>query len=431
MSVPVTLRWFLLGSACLLGACGTRDTPGRESAPTNPSMPNDTPTPPPLEATYSRAYGQWQPTRDGECPKALHDQYWVYGPDGKVYPTWHPPTDTDPVTGRTCTYGHEHGDDPQGSRLSRLEVPFGYVNEQLSPNDPQWQRNEDHVGHKVFIANSLAMERDGKVGARCDIAVKLHQGTHSHDAFTNNLHELFYDTKCDDGTELHWKSLQAFGKGGHVLNGCETKVLTLFPENDEQPSGTATPDLKTRQTRGSRQIPDRACADGITNSDFQLWLMSETWITTLERTVQRADGGTTHFAFGPYFEVGNPSRFFDPAAPNRIGRHVDLCYGPKALTGFTCDGVRNLEPSGLQYDDPRSPFKGTERNLRFAGLTLENAGGPSRWYSDVFGENLQATPDTAKGISLEQFIGSVTNSKWAGAGSIPSRHDHPGVHAPN
>jgi len=35
---------------------------------------------------------------------------------------------------------------------------------------------------------------DGVAGSvlevRCDVLTKLHQGTHSKDAFTNNLHEL-------------------------------------------------------------------------------------------------------------------------------------------------------------------------------------------------------------------------------------------------
>ncbi len=406
---------------------------GGHNQPISPSQPNSGSGAPSADAKLSRAYGLWSPALEGECPKSLHDQYWVYGPDGKVYPTWHPPTDTDPATGKTCTYGHEHGDDPRGSKLeTTVSVPFGYVNELLSPNDPNWQRNEDHVGHKIFVGNDLPMTKDNKVAAHCNTVVKLHQGTHSHDAFTNNLHEMFFDTKCDDGTELHWKNLQAFGKGGHMLNGCSTKVFTLFPENDETPSGTAMPDIKTQNNKGSRVVPDRTCADSINNSDFQLWMMSETWVTNLERSAKRVDGKTMRIALNPYFEVGNPARFFDPTAPNRLGRLIDLCYGPKALAGFKCDGLRQLAPSGLAYNDTRSPFNGADRNLRFAGVTIDNEGGPTKWYSDAFGENLQLEPDPIKGITLEQFISGVENGKWTGSPNIPSKHDqHPGIHAPN
>lgn len=384
---------------------------------------------PPEGAPLSRAYGAWKPGAQDTCPKALHDRYWALGPDGRVYPTWHPPTDIDPATGQSCTYGHEHGDDPRSSKLVGLSVPFGYVSEQLAPGDPARQRNEDHVGHKVFVGNGLASQDSGKAATTCDVVIKLHQGTHSADAFVNNLHEMFYDGKCADGTEIHWKNLQAFGKGGHLLPGCETRVFTLLPELDETPSGRAEPDLKTQQARGSRQIPDRVCADGIRNSDWQLWLLSETWITTLDRSVQRPDNATTRLSFNPYFEVGNPSRLFDPAAPNRLGRLIDLCYGAKALDGFFCDGVRAKAPGGMGFDDPRSPFRGTNRNLRFSGMLVRNAGGPTRWYSDAFGEQLQLAPDPARGIVIEQYIGS-TDGLLAGP-NLPSVHDHAGVHAPN
>jgi hypothetical protein len=418
---------FVVTVVTSLAACQQSAPTGGVSAAPQPPV-----AAPPAGAKFSRAYGLWEPTHQGECPKSLHDRYWVYGPDGKIYPTWHPATDIDPANGETCYYGHEHGDDPSMTQLEGIDVPFGYVNEQLSPNDPNLQRNEDHFGHKIFLANDLPMEKDGKIVTRCDIVVKLHQGTHSSDAFTNNFHELFYDTRCEDGTELHWKSLQAFGKGGHMLAGCVTKVLTLFPESDETPSGTANPDLKTEQAKGSRQISDRACADTISNSDFQLWLMAETWITTLERSNKRADGRQTRVALNPYFEVANPSRFFDNNAENRLARLIDLCYGTKALAGFKCDGLRQQAPSGMRFDDVRSPFNGSERNLRFAGVTIENAGGPTNWYTDALGEHLQTQPDPAKGIVLQQFIASVDNGKFAGGPSIPSNHSkHPGLHAPN
>src|SRR5579883_2271332 len=58
---------------------------------------------PPNNANLSQAYGLWQPTQFDTCPQWLHDTYWVYGPDGKVYPTWHPPTDIDPTTNKPCT----------------------------------------------------------------------------------------------------------------------------------------------------------------------------------------------------------------------------------------------------------------------------------------------------------------------------------------
>ncbi|HEU0200071.1 MAG TPA: hypothetical protein VFR86_06505, partial [Burkholderiaceae bacterium] len=63
----------------------------------------------------SHAMGRWQPDAryNDECPQSLHDSYFVVGPDGKKYPTWHPPSTTDPATDKTCYFGHEHGQDPR------------------------------------------------------------------------------------------------------------------------------------------------------------------------------------------------------------------------------------------------------------------------------------------------------------------------------
>jgi hypothetical protein len=66
----------------------------------------------------SAAMAKWTPdTEFDTCTKDFHDTYYVIGPDSKKYPTWHPPTATDPTTGKLCSFGHEHGRDPRGSAL--------------------------------------------------------------------------------------------------------------------------------------------------------------------------------------------------------------------------------------------------------------------------------------------------------------------------
>lgn len=42
------------------------------------------------------------------CSQAQHDRYVATGPDGQVYPTWHPLIDH----GQGCIHSHEHGSDP-------------------------------------------------------------------------------------------------------------------------------------------------------------------------------------------------------------------------------------------------------------------------------------------------------------------------------
>lgn len=126
---------------------------------------------PPSSAPQSRAYKEvidkhyaTFPPKEGECSKEIHARYWVYGPDGKIYPTWHPPVD--PVTG--CKFGHEHGRDPRESALYSGMPPFGYVNEKhfeyKDVNAEGYQgnfRDEDHVGHKIELQNDFTVYSDG------------------------------------------------------------------------------------------------------------------------------------------------------------------------------------------------------------------------------------------------------------------------------
>ncbi|HEX6669891.1 MAG TPA: hypothetical protein VF061_10050, partial [Gemmatimonadales bacterium] len=132
----------------------------------------------PGEAEPSRALGIWRPGPYDSCSREQHDAYAVLGPDGRAYPTWHPPTGPG-----GCSFGHEHGRDPAGSDLYDPEVgvPFGVANEMLALADPAHPRDEDHVGHKVEWENDLELALSG-AGAPasttvCDVLLKLHQGT--------------------------------------------------------------------------------------------------------------------------------------------------------------------------------------------------------------------------------------------------------------
>lgn len=141
--------------------------------PTPTPMPTPTPVPtvnptvvqtpiPTMTQTgnNSMAMGLWSPTKWDTCSKEFHDSYYEIGPDEKKYPTWHPPVAVDPATGKTCTFGHEHGRNPSGSDLNSFidqqygGVLFGYANERLdaynaSKGISNGMRHEDHVGHKI------------------------------------------------------------------------------------------------------------------------------------------------------------------------------------------------------------------------------------------------------------------------------------------
>lgn len=406
---------------------------------------------PPNNAKLSHAYGLWEPTKFDTCPKWLHDTYWVYGPDGKVYPTWHPPTDINPTTGQTCTYGHEHGRNPAESKLASWTVPFGYVNEQLAQTDPDHPRHEDHVGHKVEWKNDVRVDLPGGgTGPLCQILAKLHQGTHSADAFTNNMHELFYYVSCDNGVTIRWRGMHLFGPAGGFNGAC----------GGYKNVGSFTPTTSpTLQNQSGRIIPDKECLDNLIANVrqrqdgymgaeyyanyFEDWTSGFIHGLHQDGSQYRDNWGQAGFDLnypklfeisgGTYFRLKVPSRYFDPTQPNNLGRRINMCFidGIKNLHP-DCIKVNNLLKAGEQvtWDDPRSPFKGTTRTTHFDWVRVYNSTDTEKWYSNAIGTVIRPQRDPSKGIIIEQII-SKTPQIMYGFGKREGDFDDQGVHAPN
>jgi hypothetical protein len=379
---------------------------------------------------FSRAYGIWTPGPTDTCTKEQHDKYSVVGPDGLLYPTWHPAIDPD----SGCTFGHEHGRDPRGSDIYGEigPLPFAYANQQLDIYDPLTSRHEDHFGHKVEWENDVVLDFDGAASAvlevRCDVLVKLHQGTHSKDAFTNNLHELIYNIRCNDGTAMSVTLMAAIGTAGEMVASCDGRHITVGP-----PSPLSSPD-----GGGQRRIPDRVCVerhmlvpDG-DRSNFSAAL-HESWETS---NSVRTERGHTLASFDPYFQVEFPSRFYDPSAPNITGRPIEMCYittssGERAQGELCRASTGNGAVQGMQYDDPRSKFNGVARFVDINGNRISNSEGPEFWYSDPFGRHARTTPFPG---SIKQYIAKVDNTGRGGQGPVLGRgrnYGGPGVRAPN
>lgn len=349
-------------------------------------------------ATPSRAFGRWQPGSYDTCTEEQHDAYAVIGPDGKAYPTWHPPTGPG-----GCTFGHEHGRDPSGSELysGAGGLPFGYANEMLALADPAHPRDEDHVGHKVEWENDVAMPLENGGFAVCDVLIKLHQGSHSKDAFTNNLHELVYHARCDGGGELHVTMLAAIGYPGQFARACtQTNYIDVGPPTPaNSPVGY-----------GARYIPDRTCVDAhmlVAEGEHSNYgsALDESWNTFL--SVLASDGRTLAF-FNPWFVVHLPSRFYDAAQPDGVGRPLAVCYetgdGRRASGGACEQSTAGGTLTALAYDDPRSLFNGTARSIRLNVLRFGNAGGPEVWHTDPFGSRGRREPFPG---SIEQRIAPI------------------------
>jgi hypothetical protein len=359
-------------------------------------------------AAPAKAFGIWAPSRTDTCSPDVHNAFATLGPDGKKYPTWHPPVD--PVSG--CTFGHEHGRDPRGSALYKEvgDLPFGYANEQLDAANLGMQRHEDHVGHKVEWENDVRIIPGGSGGVlevSCDVLVKLHQGTHSRDAFTNNLHELNYHIRCNDRTEMHVTVLSAIGRPGEFQSTCGGTILAGVGNPANAPAGG-----------GHRRIPDAACVlnrilvDPSRGSDFGS--LHESWETSNE--IKAADGKRLAF-FNPYFQVFRPSRFFDPANPTVVGRPVALCAassGDRRARGSECAGLTSTVNGTLlsvDFDDPRSPFNGARRQVDINDNVISNTDGPEVWYTDPFGRNGRTTSFPG---SIKQVIATIDNNYGVG-----------------
>jgi hypothetical protein len=241
----------------------------------------------------------------------------------------------------------------------------------------------------------------------CDVLVKLHQGTHSRDAFTNNLHELNYHIRCNDRTEMHVTMLSTIGRPGEFQSTCGGTVMAGTGNPANAPAGG-----------GHRRIPDAACilnrivVDPSRSSDFGS--LHESWETSNE--IKTAEGRRLAF-FNPYFQVFRPSRYFDPALPSLVGRPVDLCamtIGERRARSTECGGLTSTGNSTLlsvSFDDPRSPFNGARRQVDINDNVVTNSGGTTEWYTDPFGRNGRTTPFPG---SIKQFIASIDNNYGVG-----------------
>ncbi|MEE1938964.1 hypothetical protein V1L54_05970 [Streptomyces sp. TRM 70361] len=439
-----------VAAACL--AVTTLTAPAANAEPAdNPAWGKELPQ---AGAPTSRAYDlivenndKGYTPRSGECSKEVHARYWAYGPDGKVYPTWHPPKDPS-----GCTFGHEHGDDPRQSELfSTVDWPtFGHTSEVQRESSPEHShRHEDHVGHKVMVVNndpvregddgtSVFPPTDGRVLATCDVLLKFHQGTHSADAFTNNVHELIYNNRCtnsDNGqtTEARYTALIPLGRpGGFGGTDCPGPFLGA----GFRQVGTAEPADSPSDTKSlGRLITDASCVQAIREGKTHFEPLTGTYVPFGDTDLHEfwfadvtVSTSQLNFTIAPLFYVLNPSRYFDSSKPDNIGRQVDLCYEVN-VQGQYCDQVRRQSGQRIAWDDVRSPFNGGLRQFRPGNFTVRNSG-PTTVYTDVYGRNASTQP--FEGSIKQYFSGNSSNPLYV-RGTTKDWAANPSdrIHAPN
>ncbi len=412
-------------------------------------------TPPEPETSTAYRERSWTPTAYDTCPASLHREYSVIGPDGKLYPTWHPPTVVDPATGQTCTFGHEHGDDPATSDIyewvtDHLDasfdrgrgIPFGYVSEALdawSAATGAVTRHEDNVGHKVVVADDVRMvtasprgyvrDASGAV-VTCDVLMKIHQGSHSGDALVNNAHELLYAARCTDGTEVISSTMTRFGDANEFNRSCDRTLV--------ETAGSHLPD----GDGGLRRIPDQDCIDRDVlvpaGRSSSIWALYEVWESANDLTTP---DGTVLASFDPWFGVRNPARAHAGGVNNLICDLVDVTDMTDETDGGTARGYPFDEVTAhetatgtpLVKPDPASPFDGAQRDFYLHTTRVTNAGGPTTWYTDPYGGGAVTTP--GPGL-VRQHVSATSNAHWPDlerrSFGLQADYGHAnGVHAPN
>jgi hypothetical protein len=317
VNCPTELRGRLRGTSSTV-ACLQKTA---QPSPTGTAvLPTTTPAPP------TATPGDTVPVAGQLCPAWVHDRYTVAGPDGKQYPTWHPPVD--PEYG--CLFGHEHGADPRTSRADPSLPAFGYAAALMGMEEP-------HVGFKVFVINQGDMVDDGRV-AQADYRVVFHMGTSGVKRFTERFHSLEYDYVARDGT------------------GREARVYGMADTSDNPIGSTCA-----NPRGGGRDFSTIGCPD-----PYEIWPFG---FDIIHPDDPFAD--VQHVRV----HVGGAVAAFDPVTT------VD----PSDLTRLVFTQDYRRPGSGI---DPRSPdaeFQGCRREVYGGPNYWNNAAGPTVYYTDPMG----------------------------------------------
>ena len=400
--------------------------------------------------TESRAYlNSWKPTEYDTCTVAEHHSYAATGPDGKLYPSWHPPVHTR-ADGSTCTFGHEHGDDPRNSDIyewviaqHRVEnpaadgIPFGYGSERLTEygnaTGSSVHRHEDDPGQKVIVSNDQAMgvtftDRWGDAQELvCDHLIKAHQGSHSSDATKNNTHELFYAVVCNDGTKLSTTVMSNYGNANELHPSCSRQ----FTSADAAPEAITTIGSVLPDGEGGRRlIPTAECVEefvkagtesgtgttddrrGSPASDTNAWWWAgyEQWQSFTSLTDAE---GNEIARFEPWFGLQNPSRYYvaNGERDTTVAYLNDLAWEAGAHQGWAPWREQlALSSTPIDRKSPQAWFNGAIRDAWITTTRVANADAATAVvYTDPWGKNASAEPFPG---SIRSYISRTDNTAY-------------------
>lgn len=260
------------------------------------------------------------------CPPEVHDMYVTPGPDGRPYPTWHPPLDMQ----HGCYFTHEHGSDPQAyAGFASSGMPaFGYTSRMAG-------RQETHPGYKVFVAND---DLNGRAWM-----ITLHQDTGDPRRVLQQYHTLDWHISSLDGEEL--VDLHVLADFGYARANCRSKKAI--------PGSASGYEFNHHQAQ-QRSVLTTDCAG---HNTFEKW-------------GARVRVGEV-FEAGPLFEVDNPITAVDLQDLERI--HSPCEFRPVDEGCTSSSG---------------SYWRGTRRTVFHPGQRVDNHG-PAEFFSDAYGNSLR------------------------------------------
>jgi hypothetical protein len=323
-------------------------TPDGAVSPSPTRLPDETPTVTPTELPPTAT-----PTEDpnidavtfppiaakalGDCTAEVHDRFFVRGPDGLKYRSWHAvivPIDPADPAGATCTFRHEHGGDPLSGRFAGEEPPpFGYISRMAR----DYEMIKAHGGYKV-----INHSREQAEGVRAEWRIVMHQGTMGLGRVTNPGHEIQIDVLEDvAGGGLRRTAVKVQGDTGRLSPACGPRI-------------------------GDRLVPDKACA--------QRARMYEVWYTLAMIGAGRARGAA--FVAAPGFATTDAGTYIDPADMTKVFAASELIE------------------SGLPLGDPLSQYLGNTHLVEHPDFGWGNTG-PEEFWTDVTGRALSAEASAA------------------------------------
>ncbi len=400
----------------------------------------------PTDRPASRAFGVWTPpaAQNGEtiCTKEQHDKYFVVGPDGKKYPTWHPPVLTDAAGNLVCAFGHEHGADPSqasagyrgwdavrrhfaydangngaidDTELTSAGIPFGYANEYATGAGAQLV--EKHEAYKILFVNQRSRQRTFSNTVYndvvCDQLVAFNQDTATSASFTNNVYSAIVAADCSAPAGAVAPAYRAnLIVSGLVGYGVANAIADV----------TSTNATLGRQIPTQQRVFNNILVTSGQTSDYVNGLR-ERWNGAFNLT---RNDGTALAAINIGVGTTDPARFASAATGGIARNSIDVCYtgldaagnevsvSPvRVARGSTCESLPvgggpstgsgptvpvNSRVTATSRD---SPFRGCQRSTWFGALTVRNNAGATVWYSDTNGGN--ASPAARSG-ALKQFV---------------------------